>query len=101
VWRRQTLGRSTPPPLPARGAFDLDEALSAELDRVGVSLNRADFGDAVVAGALGDLVWIMGAVAVTGGDRAWEGSEQRAFALLADLPDNAGADAFWEAFSCR
>jgi hypothetical protein len=74
-------------------------ALSAELDRVGVSLRTAELGDAVVAGALGDLVWIMGAIASPWGGRTWEGSEQQALARLVDLPDNAGADAFWEAFS--
>ena len=83
----------------AVGAFDLGPALSAELDRVGVSLETAELGDAVVAGALGDVVWIMSAIAHIGGDRAWEGSEQRALAKLVDLPDNAGADPFWDAFS--
>ena len=81
------------------GAFDLGLALSAELDRVGVSLETAELADAVVAGALGDIVWIMSAVARSGGDRTWEGSEQRALAKLVDLPDDAGADAFWDAFS--
>lgn len=98
MWRRQTLAASTPPKAP-RGAFDLGAVITAELDRVGVSLKKAELGDAVVAGALGNLVWIMGAVACQGGGRTWEGSEQQAIARLADLPDDAGADAFWEAFS--
>ena len=95
--------RGTRPPLPAtaRGAFDLSAALSAELDRVGVSLRTADLTDAVVGGALGGLVWIMSAVAGTSGDRIWEGTEQQALDLLAGLPDAAGADAFWNALSGR
>ena len=95
---RQTLAGKTPPSA-SRGAFDLGVVLSAELDRVGVSLKTAELGDAVVAGTLGGLVWIMGAIAHPGDGRNWEGSEEQAVARLAGLPDNAGAEAFWEAFS--
>jgi len=98
VWGRQTLAGPSSPPA-ARCLFDLDAVITAEFDRVGVSLKKAELEDAVVAGALGDLVWIMGAVARQGGGRTWEGSEQQAIARLAELPDDAGAVAFWEAFS--
>lgn len=97
MWEPQTFARSTPQPA-APGAFDLGAAIDAELDRVGVSLRTAELGDAVVAGTLGDLVWIMAVVARPEGGRAWEGSERQAFARFAGLPDDAGASAFWEAF---
>lgn len=88
------------PAATAEPARDLEsEALAAELDRVGVSLKTAGLEEAVVTGVLDGLVWIMSAVAGTGRDRSWEGSEQQALALLAGLPDAAGAQAFWEALS--
>jgi hypothetical protein len=100
VWEPQPLDRSTPPTA-ARSSFDPGAELTAELDRVGVSLTTAEFGDAVIAGALAEMIWIMSAIARVGGDRTWEGSERQALAYLAELPDDAGAEAFWEAFSCR
>jgi hypothetical protein len=41
----------------------------------------------------------MGVIARPEGGQNWEGPARQAFALLADLPDNAGADAFWKVFS--
>ncbi|MGZ4355938.1 MAG: hypothetical protein ACXVRK_08430 [Gaiellaceae bacterium] len=94
----ETLAGKTPPSA-LRGSFDIGVVLSAELDRVGVSLKTAELGDAVVAGTLGGLVWIMGVIAHPGDRRNWEGSEEQAVSRLAGLPDNAGAEVFWEAFS--
>ena len=71
--------------------------LTAEIDRVGVSIAEIGALNGVLVVHHGGKVHLFGSTAVKPRPK-WVGTEELALALLAGLHDDAGVGAFWEVF---
>ena len=71
--------------------------LTAEIDRVGVSIAEIGAANGVLVVHHADRVHLFGSATVRPRPK-WVGTEELALALLAGLPDDAGVTAFWEVF---
>jgi hypothetical protein len=70
--------------------------LRAELDRVGVTYQKAGAADFIWATDFGEFVSLLGPPREHP-RRSWRGPEGKLLSLLAPLPDDAGGDAVWTA----